>query len=170
MSRWVVPLIVLAAFASRAEKLLAADASVQVSQVDSLFSSQNNQTSPGCAVAIMKDGQVAYERGYGMADLDHSVKISPATVFYVGSMSKQFTAAAILMLVQDGKISLGDPIGSMYPRCPTSACRLRYARCWRIPADFAITNSCFSLTDGGWTVPTCSPTEMSCTSFLVRRS
>jgi CubicO group peptidase (beta-lactamase class C family) len=110
MSRWVVPLIVLAAFASRVEKLLAADASVQASQVDSLFSSQNNQTSPGCAVAIMKDGRVAYEHGYGMADLDHSVKLSPATVFYVGSMSKQFTAAAILTLVQDGKISLDDPI------------------------------------------------------------
>jgi len=53
-----------------------------------------------------------------MADLDHNVKITRATVFYVGSMSKQFTAMAILMLVQDGRISLDDPIRKYVPEVP----------------------------------------------------
>jgi len=66
----------------------------------------------------MKDGRILYERGYGMADLDHDVKITPATVFHVGSMSKQFTAAAILMLAQQGKISLDDPIRKYVPELP----------------------------------------------------
>jgi CubicO group peptidase (beta-lactamase class C family) len=56
----------------------------------------------------MSDGHIIYERGYGMADLDHNVKITPTTVFHVGSMSKQFTAASVLMLAQEGKLSLDD--------------------------------------------------------------
>ena len=118
MSLWVALLIALAAFTSRATNVFAADASAQASQVDRLFGSQSNPTSPGCAVAVMKDGHLAYEHGYGMADLDHNVKITRATVFYVGSMSKQFTAMAILMLVQDGKISLEDPIRKYVPEVP----------------------------------------------------
>lgn len=66
----------------------------------------------------MKDGRILYERGYGLADLDHNVRIAPATVFHVGSRSKQFTAAAILMLVRDGKISLDDPIRKYVPEVP----------------------------------------------------
>jgi CubicO group peptidase (beta-lactamase class C family) len=66
----------------------------------------------------MKDGRSLYERGYGIADLDHDVKITPTTVFHVGSMSKQFTAAAILMLAQQGKISLDDPIRKYVPEVP----------------------------------------------------
>ena len=164
----VVLLIALAVYL-RAVNVFAADVSVQESQVDSLFSSWNNQTSPGCAVAVMKDGHIAYEHGYGMADLGHNVKITPATVFYVGSMSKQFTATATLMLVDDGRISLDDPIRKYVPEVPDFG-RLRCTRCWRTPADFATTKSCFGLTDGGSTVPTCSLTPMSCTSFLVRRN
>jgi CubicO group peptidase (beta-lactamase class C family) len=75
-----------------------------------LFAEWDKPTSPGCAVGVMKDGRIIHERGYGMADLDHDVKISPTTVFHVASMSKQFTAAAILMLALDGKISLDDPV------------------------------------------------------------
>ena len=56
----------------------------------------------------MREGHVIYERGYGMADLDHDVKITPTTVFHVASMSKQFTAASVLMLAQEGKLSLDD--------------------------------------------------------------
>ena len=118
MSLWVALLIALAAFTSRATNVFAADSSAQASQVDRLFGSQSNPTSPGCAVAVMKDGDPAYEHGYGMADLDHNVKITRATVFYVGSMSKQFTAMAILMLVQDGRISLDDPIRKYVPEVP----------------------------------------------------
>lgn len=87
-------------------------------EVDQLFAQWNRPDSPGCAVAVMKDGRILYERGYGIADLDHDVKITPATVFHVGSISKQFTAAALLMLVQDGKISLDDPIRKYVPEVP----------------------------------------------------
>ena len=87
-------------------------------RVDQLFERWNTPASPGCAVAVMKDGRILYERGYGIADLDHDVKITPTTVFHVGSMSKQFTAAAILMLAQQGKISLDDPIRKYVPEVP----------------------------------------------------
>jgi CubicO group peptidase (beta-lactamase class C family) len=87
-------------------------------RVDRLFAEWDKPTSPGCAVGVMKDGRIIHERGYGMADLDHDVKLSPTTVFHVASMSKQFTAAAILMLVHDGKISLDDPVRKYRPELP----------------------------------------------------
>jgi len=70
----------------------------EASRVDQLFDQWNRPTSPGCAVAIMQDAKIVYERGYDMADLDHNVRITPKTIFHVASMSKQFTAAAVLML------------------------------------------------------------------------
>ena len=90
----------------------------EAARVDQLFERWNKTTSPGCAVAVMKDGRILYERGYGIADLDHDVKITPATVFHVASMSKQFTAASILMLARDGKLSLDDPIRKYVPELP----------------------------------------------------
>ena len=66
----------------------------------------------------MKDGRIVHERGYGMADLDHDEKITPTTVFHVGSISKQFTAFAILVLARDGKISLDDPVRKYIPELP----------------------------------------------------
>jgi CubicO group peptidase (beta-lactamase class C family) len=68
-------------------------------QVDKVFVRWDSTESPGCALSVIKDGQIIYERGYGMADLDHAVPINPETVFHVASISKQFTAAAILLLL-----------------------------------------------------------------------
>jgi len=96
----------------------APDRASQTASVDQLFQPWNSPNSPGCAVAVMKDGRIAYERGYGMADLEHEAKITPATIFNVGSIAKQFTGAAILMLVQEGKISLDDPIRKYVPELP----------------------------------------------------
>jgi CubicO group peptidase (beta-lactamase class C family) len=87
-------------------------------QVDALFKQWDSATSPGCALSIMKDGHIVYERGYGMADLDHDVKITPASVFHVASVSKQFTAASILMLANDGKLSLDDEARKYVPQLP----------------------------------------------------
>jgi CubicO group peptidase (beta-lactamase class C family) len=87
-------------------------------QVDRLFQSMDTTVSPGCAVAAMKDGKILYERGYGMADLDHNVPITPTTVFHIASMSKQFTAAAIVILAQEGKLSLDDPVRKYVPEVP----------------------------------------------------
>lgn len=95
-----------------------ANSSREAARVDRLFQPWENATSPGCAVAVMKGGQVVYERGFGMADLDHDVKITPTTVFHVGSIAKQFTAAAILMLARDNRISLDDPIRKYVPEVP----------------------------------------------------
>ncbi len=87
-------------------------------QVDKLFEKWDRTVSPGCALAVMQDGRVAYKRGYGMADLDHDVTITPATVFHVASVSKQFTAAAILLLEQDGKLSVDDDVRKHIPELP----------------------------------------------------
>ena len=87
-------------------------------QVDKLFEKMDRTISPGCAVAAMKDAKILYERGYGMADLDHNVLITPATVFHVASMSKQFAAASIVMLAQEGKLSLDDEVRKYVPELP----------------------------------------------------
>jgi CubicO group peptidase (beta-lactamase class C family) len=87
-------------------------------QVDRLFAEWDKPTSPGCALAVMKDGRIIHRRGYGMADLDHNVKITPSTVFHAASMSKQFTAAAVLMLAQEGKLSLDDPVKKYVAEIP----------------------------------------------------
>ena len=120
MRLWIAVLIVLTAFVARPTKVPATptDSPSEAALVDKLFQPWNIPTSPGCAVAVMKDGRILYERGYGVADLDHDVKITPTTVFHVGSMSKQFTAAAILMLASDGKISLDDPIRKYVAEVP----------------------------------------------------
>lgn len=79
-------------------------------RVDKLFASFDTPESPGCALAVIKDGTIAYKRGYGAADLDHDIPISPGTVFHVASVSKQFTAFSVLLLAQQGKLSLDDPV------------------------------------------------------------
>jgi CubicO group peptidase (beta-lactamase class C family) len=96
----------------------AADAQMQVAAIDRLFSPWSKPDTPGCVVAVMKNGRIVFERGYGMADLDHDVRIKPATVFDVGSIAKQFTAAAILLLTQEGKLSLDDSIRKYVSEVP----------------------------------------------------
>lgn len=87
-------------------------------KVDALFAKMDTTVSPGCALSVMRDHKIIYERGYGMADLDHNVPITPGTVFHVASMSKQFTAASILLLAQEGKLSLDDPVRKYIPELP----------------------------------------------------
>ena len=115
---FVAAILILTIFSKPGTPLAGPPDASQSAKVDRLFRSWNSPASPGCAVAIMKDGQIAYEHGYGMADLEHEAKITPATVFNVGSIAKQFTATAILMLVQEGKISLDDPIRKYIPELP----------------------------------------------------
>src|SRR5471032_1997772 len=94
---------------------IAAVSPPQPVNVDALFAKWNNKDSPGCAVAVIEDGKVIYERGFGMADLEHDAPILPTTPFHVASMSKQFTAFAIHLLAQDGKLSLDDDIRKYLP-------------------------------------------------------
>src|SRR6476661_7089482 len=78
--------------------------------IDLVFRQVDKPDSPGCALAIVRDGRIVYKRGYGMSDLEHGVPITPASVFYVGSISKQFTAMTAALLIQQGKLSLDDDI------------------------------------------------------------
>lgn len=96
----------------------AAPASDLTERVDKVFEKWNRTDSPGCALSVMKDGRIIYKHGYGMADLDHNVTITPSTVFHVASMSKQFTAASILLLAQQGKLSLDDDVRKYIPELP----------------------------------------------------
>jgi CubicO group peptidase (beta-lactamase class C family) len=84
-------------------------------KVDKVFETWDKPDSPGCAVGVYKDGQIVYKRGYGMANLNDDVPITPVTVFHVASMSKQFTAASILLLAQQGKLSLDDDVHKYIP-------------------------------------------------------
>jgi CubicO group peptidase (beta-lactamase class C family) len=87
-------------------------------QVDKVFEKWDKPDSPGCALGVYKDGKIIYKRGYGMADLNDDVPITAATVFHVASMSKQFTAASIVLLAQQGKLSLDDDVRKYIPELP----------------------------------------------------
>jgi uncharacterized protein len=78
-------------------------------RINQIFSAYGKDT-PGCALAVVQDGGIVYSKGYGMANLEHGVPITPRTVFDIGSMSKQITAASIFLLAQDGKLSLDDDV------------------------------------------------------------
>ncbi len=87
-------------------------------RVDTLFSDWDRSDSPGCALGVIQDGELIYARGYGMADLEHSIPITPRSVFRIGSTSKQFTALCILLLEEEGKLSLDDDIHRFFPEIP----------------------------------------------------
>jgi CubicO group peptidase (beta-lactamase class C family) len=87
--------------------------------IDMLIQQFYKPTEPGVAVVIVKDGEVVFRKGYGMANLELGVTIEPDMVFRIGSVTKQFTAVAILMLVEQGKLSLDDSISRFLPDYPT---------------------------------------------------
>jgi len=87
-------------------------------RVDELLSKWGRPDTPGCAVAVSKDGKVIYRKGFGSANLEYSIPITPETVFDVASLSKQFTGMAIAMLEEQGKLSLHDDIRKYIPGVP----------------------------------------------------
>lgn len=95
-----------------------AAADEKTAEVDKLFAKWDSTISPGAALAIIKDGEIIYTRGYGMADLEHNVPITSTSVFRIGSTSKQFTASCIAILALEGKISLDDDIRKYIPELP----------------------------------------------------
>jgi CubicO group peptidase (beta-lactamase class C family) len=106
--------LILASFAAQGQTL----SSDMAAKVDKVFEKWNRTDSPGCAVGVYKDGQTVYEHGYGMANLNDDVPITPETLFHVASISKQFTAASILLLAQQGKLSLDDDVHKYIPELP----------------------------------------------------
>ncbi|MEP7219355.1 MAG: serine hydrolase [Bacteroidota bacterium] len=95
-----------------------------VRKIDSLFAGFTRDGSPGCAIAIYRKGEIVFSRGYGLADLEQNVKITPATIFDLASTSKQFTATCILLLAQQGKLSLDDDIRKYLPEIPDYGYRI----------------------------------------------
>lgn len=87
-------------------------------QVDAVFAKWTRPDMPGAVVGVIRDGKLLLSKGYGLADLEHSIPITPATAFTVGSMSKQFTAFSIHLLASDGKLSLDDDIRKYVPEVP----------------------------------------------------
>lgn len=98
-------------------------------RIDSVYSRFTAPGSPGCALGVVRNGQLSYARGFGLASIEHGVAITPATVFDIGSVSKQFTAMAVVLLAQDGKLSLDDEIQKFLPeipRYPSGAVTIRH--------------------------------------------
>jgi len=85
------------------------------SRVDALFAAWDKPDTPGASLAVVRDGKIVYSRGYGLAHLEYGVRNTPATVFHVASLSKQFTAFAIQLLLQDGKLALDDEVRKVLP-------------------------------------------------------
>jgi CubicO group peptidase (beta-lactamase class C family) len=86
--------------------------------VDSIFADLEKPDSPGCALGVYRNSKIIYAKGYGLADLEQSVPITPQTVFDVGSISKQFTVASILLLEKHGKLRLDDEVRKYIPELP----------------------------------------------------
>ncbi len=87
-------------------------------KVDALFVQWSKPDSPGCALAVIKGGQIIHKRGYGTANLDHGIPISSVSVFNIASVSKQFTAMSIALLEKEGKLSLDDDVRKYLPEFP----------------------------------------------------
>src|SRR5437879_11608928 len=86
--------------------------------VDEIFVDLTKPGSPGCALGVYRDGKMIYSKGYGLANVEQNVPITPQSVFDIGSTSKQFTAASILLLEQQGKLSVNDDIHKYIPELP----------------------------------------------------
>ena len=93
-------------------------AQVEVSAVDEIFAAFQGTEGPGCAVGVSRDRKQILARAYGMANLEHDVINTPETVFEPGSVSKQFTAAATILLALDGELSLDDDVRKYIPELP----------------------------------------------------
>ncbi len=105
----------------RAQSALPALSADQVSAIDRFLASDiKSRQIPGVAVGVYSRGQVLLAKGYGMSNVELSVPVKPETVFQSGSVGKQFVSAAIMMLVEEGKINLDDSIVKYFPNAPES--------------------------------------------------
>src|SRR3712207_6718647 len=88
--------------------------------IEELIRAQIDEHGPGVAVAAVKDGAVVHCKGYGYANLEWQIPVGTDTVFRLASITKQFTAAAIMLLENEGKLSLDDPLTSFLPDYPVA--------------------------------------------------
>jgi CubicO group peptidase (beta-lactamase class C family) len=97
------------------------------SEIDALMSQTYQPGGPGAAVIVRRGGRTLFRKGYGMANLELGVRIEPDMVFRLGSITKQFTAVAVLLLAEQGKLSLQDEIGQYLADFPTGDIRVTIA-------------------------------------------
>jgi CubicO group peptidase (beta-lactamase class C family) len=93
-------------------------------RIDALFAEWNRPDSPGCGVGVSRDGAIVFERGYGMANVERRIPITPATVFDVASISKPFTAMSIMLLADQGRLRLDDEVWTHVPEWVNRADRI----------------------------------------------
>ncbi|WP_419161660.1 serine hydrolase domain-containing protein [Candidatus Palauibacter sp.] len=116
---WALILPLAAGLAcSQANSGDAPEGTVDLASLDAVFSDFSDPDGPGCAFAVSRDGQQVMARAYGMANLEWDIPNTPETVFEPGSVSKQFTAAATILLALDGRIDLDDDIREYFPEMP----------------------------------------------------
>lgn len=90
----------------------------QSQQVDQLFATFEVTGSPGCSVGVIRDGNFVYKKSFGEANLELRVPLTPASVFYLGSIAKQFTAASIVLAAEQNRLSLDDDVRKYFPELP----------------------------------------------------
>jgi len=117
-SRFSIACIAAAIMLSGSVRDVPAQSAGIFSRVDKIFKQWDTADSPGCSIAIIRDGKIIYAHGYGMANLDYTIPNTPETVFRIGSTSKQFTAACIQILHARGRLSLDDDIREYFPEMP----------------------------------------------------
>ena len=110
--------VLLALLANGASPHGAAPQQPSPAEVDAVFAEYDESGSVGCALGVARNGKFLYKQGYGYASLDWDIPISATTVFYVGSVSKQFTAASIALLAAEGQVSLDADIRTYLPEMP----------------------------------------------------
>ncbi len=98
----------------------APDEPARQAEIDRLMRSYDGDV-PGASLLVLKDGKAVVRRGYGRSDLERRVEAGPATNYRLASVTKQFTAAAVLLLAQDGKLAVGDPVRKWLPELPKAA-------------------------------------------------
>jgi CubicO group peptidase (beta-lactamase class C family) len=132
LKRLPIPIVLLLAstVAVAAQQPSAPD----LSSVETVIRSEvERQKIPGTAVAIVKDGKVLLAKGYGQANVEHQVPVTPDTIFQSGSVGKQFTAAAVMLMVEQGKLTLDDALTRFFPDAPAHWSGTKVRTCSRTP-------------------------------------
>jgi CubicO group peptidase (beta-lactamase class C family) len=114
--RWMKTLIVLFLTITTAVTALAEDGTAK--KVDQLFAPFAKAGSPGCSVGVIRNGSFVYQKSFGYANLELGVPLTPESVFYMGSVSKQFTAASVVLAAEQGYLSLDDDVRKYLPELP----------------------------------------------------
>ncbi|HMS10802.1 MAG TPA: serine hydrolase domain-containing protein, partial [Pyrinomonadaceae bacterium] len=109
----------------------------------------NPMPAPGCAVGVSLSGQSVFEKAFGLAEMEHGVSNTPQTIFESGSVAKQFTAAALVLLQQDGKLDLDDPVRKYIPELPDYGSQLTIRHLLNHPAGLRDWGAVMSLTGAG---------------------